>query len=154
MNRDASFSLAQVREQLSWFANQDLVTQTDIFRHKQLLFRQCRKDNKEDLAQLDFTCFCQAICDGGWKAERDCQRGKAISEDAAKAIATRRRRRAENNQAHRVRVQSFLHKNWGKVLEYRRANLGWRRVAQMIKTEHGISISHNTLARYDRKFDK
>ena len=154
MNRDSPFSQAQVREQLSWFANQDPITHTEIFRHKQSLFRQCRKENKEDLALLDFACFCQAICDGGWKAERDCQRGKAISEDAAKAIATRRRRRAENDQAHRVRVQSWLHKNWGKVLEYRRASLGWRRVAQMIKTEHGISISHTTLVRYDRKLYK
>ena len=143
-----------IRELFLWYAEQDFVTQKNVFQQKQLLFRNSEKKGVRDLALLDFRCFCQAVTDGGWKEEQDYRQGKTVSEEAARQISIRRGRRAKNIQAHRVKVRNWLHKNWGKVLEYRRAELGWRRVSQMIKTEYGITISHTTLVRYDRRFDQ
>ena len=154
MNPPFSPSQKQIRDVFLWFANQDFTTQKNIFRQKQLLFRHSKEERGQDLALLDFQCFCQAIADAGWKDEQDYSKGKAIAEDAARQMAVRRRRRANNSQAHRVRVRLWLNKNWGKVLEFRRADLGWRRVSQLIKAEHGITISHTTLLRYDTRFSR
>ena len=135
-----------------WYAGQDQETQIEIVRQKNALFRINNKPSITDKAQLDFHCYCEAIRDGGWQAKNSYRQGRAISEEGARQISVRRKRRAINNQAHRVQVRLWLHKNWGKVLELRRADLGWGRVSRMIHSEHGIKISHTTLARYAKKF--
>ena len=139
----------KTKEMLLWFAVQDATTHVDILKEqKTLLDGFTEQEISHDDGELRYQCLLLAIQNCGWQAERDFIRGKALSDDSARQISINRKRRAKSYQARRVQVRAWLDCNWGKVLEYHRADLGWRAVSKVIFDEHGIKISHTTLWRY------
>ena len=135
-------------EILKWFAMQDEITQSELLRDKhELVKAHAHRKGIGENDVLELHCLILAARQG-WQAEQNCKKGRAISKEDAKQISVRRKRRARDFRAHRVKVCEWLNVNFGKVVEYRRSGLSWRRVSLLIEIEHGLSISHTTVRKY------
>lgn len=90
----------------------------------------------------------QAIVDCGYGDEIAFKTSKGISRNAAKGISERRKQRAGVYAVPAKHNREWVIKNLGKVVEFRRAGLSWRRVTVALQAEHGIQISHSSLVKY------
>ena len=142
----STVSSEQKCEILKWFAMQDETTQAEIFEKKhQLAHAHVEYMGNKFVQELD--CLIMAARQG-WQAEHNCKKGRAISEEEARQISVRRKRRASEQRSHRAKVREWLNVHFGKVVEYRRSGLSWRLVSLLIEKEHRLSISHTTVRKY------
>lgn len=143
-----------VREMLGWFSKQGEDVQTAIMRRKHLEFMSLQQQYVDyGKPLLDLAALVKAVGKCGWSDEQRYRSSKSLSEAAVRRIKQRRQSRAAHYRAHREQVRAWLAKNWGKVMDMRRAGLSWRRVAAMIYDEHGVGISHTTLHQYWRRLN-
>ena len=143
------------RQILAWFSRQDEEVQVEIMRCKHHDFMRLRNQNlKFSSPSLDLAALVLAAQQSGWSDEQAYRSSKSISESSARGIAERRRASAKAYQSHREQVRSWLSRNWGKVMDMRRAGLSWRRVANMIADEHGITISYTAIHSYWRRWNE
>jgi len=143
------------RQILTWFARQAEEVQTNIMRRKHKEFMALLKRFPR-LAKpsLELAALVLVARASGWDDEQAYRSSRTISEAAAKSITDRRKRSARAYSAHRDQVRLWLAKNWGKVMDIRRAGLSWRRVAAVIRDDHGLSVSHTTLHSYWRRWNE
>ena len=144
-----------VRDILTWFGRQGEDVQTSIMRRKHREFMRLQQVHpKLGKPLLDLAALVLAVAESGWNDEQAYRSSKNLGDDAVRRIKHRRQARAVNHQSHRELVRTWLGKNWGKVMDMRRAGLSWRRVADMIADEHGISISHTAIHSYWRRWNE
>ena len=144
-----------VREILTWFAKQGEEVQISIMRGKHREFVRLQQAHpKLGKPLLDLAALVLAVAESGWNDEQAYRSSKSLGDAAVKGIKQRRQSRAANYLAHREQVRNWLARNWGKVMDMRRAGLSWRRVATMVADEHGISISHTAIHAYWRRWNE
>lgn len=148
LREDRTLNTKAMRQALLWFAKQDEATILAIIRRKQRMFRKNCISVMNNKAFGDLLTLLQAIVDGGYGDEIAFKTSKGISRSAAKEISVRRKQRTVTYQAPTKQNRAWVMKNLGKIAEFRRAGLSWRRVAIALQVEHGIQISHSSLAKY------
>ena len=143
------------RRILSWFSRQAEEVQVKIMRRKHHEFMRLRNQQiKFSAPVLDLAALVLASQRSGWSDEQAYRSSKSINETSARGITQRRQANAKAYQSHRDQVRAWLAKHWGKVMDIRRSGLSWRRVADMLADEHGISVSHTTLHSYWRSWNE
>lgn len=148
LHGDRSFNIKSVKQVLHWFARQDEQTLLSIISDKQKKLKVTHGLTSSDKAFEELLALLQAIIESGYADELAFKTSKSISIESAKQISLRRKNRATQYQSRRVQNKEWVVKNLGKIAEFRRAGLSWRRVAVAIHVEHGIKISYTTLIKY------
>ncbi len=148
LREDITLNAKVMRQALLWFARQDEATILAIIKRKQRMFRKNGISVMTDNPFGDLLALLQAIVDSGYGDEVAFKTSKGISRSAAKEISERRKQRTVTYQARTKQNRAWVMKNLGKIAEFRRAGLSWRRVAIALLVEHGIQISHSSLAKY------
>ncbi|MFI3271503.1 MAG: hypothetical protein R3Y11_05280 [Pseudomonadota bacterium] len=136
----------KTRKIFQWLAIQDRETLLVVMASTYTRWTQCKDVMpNETAAKMMRTALLQSAIHCGYGDEAAYRTSRSISREAAQGITARRKARAEGYRSHRQKVQIWMAKNFGKIVDLRTTGLSWRRVSMAIYVEHGIKISHNTL---------
>ncbi len=138
----------ETRKILQWLAIQDRETLLAVMAFMYTRWVQCKDAMPvEAAAEMVLTALLQSAIRCGYGDEVAYRTSRSISREAAQGITARRKSRAGGYRSHRQKVQIWMAKNFGKIVDLRTTGLSWRRVSMAIYAEHGIKISHNTLCK-------
>ncbi len=136
----------EIRKILQWLAIQDEATLLMVMASTYTMWTQTKNAMPDEAAaKVALTALLQSAIRCGYGDEAAYRTSRSISREAAQRITARRKARAEGYRSHRQKVQIWMAKNFGKIVDLRTTGLSWRRVSMAIYVEHGIKISHNTL---------
>lgn len=145
--------LAEARHALTWFAKQAEEVQVEIIEKKNNdLAKILASCPRYESCQAELAALIMAIRHLGWDDEQAFRSSKGVSVDAAQNIKRRRQAKSKEYLGRNRKINVWLRKHWGIVMELRRANLSWLAVAEFVRVEHGIKISHTTFRNFAERW--
>lgn len=136
---------------LHWLARQAEEIRVEVMMGRFHNFHNLQKQSDLQAPLLDYCALILSCKRNGWEAERRYHSSASLAAREISGMSRRRVARAKDTL--RATADERLAVHWGKVVELKREGLGFRRIAEFLRTELRLNVSHTTIWKLWREWE-